>query len=110
MLRVQMIKFLVFLGEEFLNSVDFHLSYIELVLILMNLKFDLLVGVFLGRSYSIQLERHFFNLLSLRMVDIGLATDFLMALLYLKLRRFKLFCHIAASVLRFRKLYFYIAE
>ena len=95
MLRVQKLKLSVLLLCQLFQPVDFHLSHIEFVQVLIDLKFDLLVGLFLIVCHSIELHRHFLDGLCLCMIDIGLASDVFVALFYLELGRLELLRHIS---------------
>ena len=56
MLRVEKLKFSVFLLYQLFQPVNFHLSHIELVQVLIDLNFDLLVGLFLIVCHPVKLH------------------------------------------------------
>ena len=95
MLRVQKLKLSVLLLCQLFQPVDFHLSHIELVQVLIDLIFDLLVGLFLIVCHPVKLHRHLFDGLCLCMVDIGLTRYVFVALFYLELGRLKLLRHVS---------------
>ena len=56
MLRLQVLKVAILLLGELLEPVDFHLADIDLVLVLLDLNFDLLVGLFLRIGDAVELD------------------------------------------------------
>ena len=101
-----MLEIAVLLLQDLLDAVDFDLANINLVLVLLDLDFGLFVNIFLGGSNSVQLHAHFLNSLGLRMVDVGLASDVLVALFDFSLRSLVLLSHVALAVLVLSKLDF----
>ena len=96
--------------KDFLHSVDFHLSDVDLILVLSNLQLCFLVYLLLSGSHSIQLCSHVLDLSCLGALHVRIAPDLHMALLNFSLGRFIFLCHFSLSLLRFGKLNFDIAE
>ena len=80
------------------------------MLSLGNLDLGLLVSFFLGLCDTIELVGHLFDLLSLRMVDVGLTRDVLVTFFDLGLSVFVLLSHIPLRLLRLGELDLNVAE
>mgnify|MGYP000359568190 FL=1 len=105
-----MVQLTVFLLGELLEPVDFHLAQVYLVLILLDLNPRPVVLIFLRCCDSVQLDCHLFDLLRLRVVDIRLSCDVLVALLDLQLRLLKLVSHVPFALLGLRQLDLDVAQ
>ena len=109
-LRLQVLKISVLLLCQLLEPVDFHLADIDFILVLLNLNFDLLVGLLLRICDTIELDRHLLNLLSLSMVDIRLSGYVLVALFNLELGTLEFLRHIPFGFLCLGQLDFDVAQ
>ena len=93
-----------------LNAIYFHLSDIDLVLVLSNLQLRFLMDFLLGGSYAIQLCSHVLNLACLGTLHVCIAADLHVAFLNFGLCCLVLFCHFSLSLLGLCQLNFYITE
>ena len=96
--------------HQLFNAVYFNLADVDLVLEGGKLHFGFLVSLFLRGSDTIELHAHVFNLLGLRVVDISLPGDVLVALFNLELRGFILLGDIPLRFLRLSQLDLDVAQ
>ena len=101
-LGVEMFMVAVLLLQHLFDAVDLHLANVDLVLVLLDLDFGLLVSFLLGLSDAIKLHTHLLDRFGLRMVDIRLARDVLVALLDLGLGSLIFLRHIPLALLGLR--------
>ena len=101
---LQSIVLNVFLLHDLLDPVDFYLSDVQLVLVLLNTRVVFLLNLSLLLVNGAQALAHLVDLLRLSVVDVGLARNLLMALLNLFTRRLIFACHLTQVLLGFSKL------
>jgi len=109
-LRLKMDDLVVALLENPLDAVDFLFPFINFRLLLLEGDLGLFVDFLLLRGNPIQLLSHVLDLFGLRVVDVSLTSNLLVALLDLFSCFFVLFSHFPLCLLRFGKLDFNIAE
>ena len=105
-----MAELLVLLLHDLLYPVDLHLTNVDLVLVLSDLDLGLLMDLFLCLGHTVQLHAHVLNLLCLSVVDVGLPSEILVALLDLFLSCLILFRHVTLGFLGLCKLNFNVSE
>ena len=105
-----MAKLLVLLLHKLLYPVDLHLADVDLVLVLRDLDFGLLVDLLLRLCDTVQLHTHVLDLLRLSMVDVGLPCEVFVTLLDLLLGGLILFRHVTLPLLGLSKLNFDVSE
>lgn len=110
MLSLQVLEVAILLLGKLLKPVNFHLADIDLVLVLFDLNFDLLVCLFLRIGDTVELDRHLFDLFGLCMVDVRLSGYILVALFDLELSALELLSHVTFGLLGLCQLDFDVAE
>ena len=75
-----MVMLAILLLHQLLNAVDLDLTDIDFALECSKLNLRFLMSFFLRGCDTVELNAHVLYLLCLRMVDVGLASDVLMAL------------------------------
>ena len=74
------------------------------------MNFGLLVYFLLGCSDAVKLHTHILNLLGLSVIDVGLASNAIVALFYLTLRALEFLCHVTLGLLGLCKLDFNVSK
>ena len=109
-LSLKVLLLTILLLYDLFEAVYFHLTDVDLVLVLRILDLGGLMQFLLAGSDTVELHAHILNLLGLRVVDVGLPSDVAVALFNLSLGGLIFLGYVALSLLGLGKLDLDIAK